>query len=92
MLKRIDIWSAAMKLHHDKHAMSTHRYKIGQRVRLSLGIFHPDKSLLCEVVQLLPFEGTCLQYRVKSSAEAFHRVANEHDLALVDHPPGAKVN
>jgi hypothetical protein len=64
--------------------MSEHRYRVGQRVRLSLGIFHPDKSLACEIVQLLPYEGVCFQYRVKNSDEAFDRVANEHDLIAVE--------
>ena len=64
--------------------MSTHRYKIGQRVSLSLGIFHPSRSLACEIVRLLPFEGVSLQYRVRSSGEVFDRVANEHELTALD--------
>jgi hypothetical protein len=63
--------------------MTKHRFRIGQNVRLSLGIFHPDKYLSCRILQLLPFEGDCFQYRVKSTAEAFDRVANEHDLTAL---------
>jgi hypothetical protein len=64
--------------------MYKHRFQIGQSVRLSLGIFHPDKSIACTIVQLLPFEGECFEYRVKSDEEAFERVAREHDLIAVD--------
>jgi hypothetical protein len=63
--------------------MTKHRFGIGQNVRLSLGIFHPDKYLSCEILQLLPFAGGCFQYRVKSTVEAFDRVANEHDLTAL---------
>jgi hypothetical protein len=47
-----------------------------------MGIFHPDRSLPCTVVKLLPFDGSCFQYRVKNMREAFERVAKEHELTM----------
>jgi hypothetical protein len=64
--------------------MIKHRFHVGQNVRLFLGLFHPDRSLACEIVQLLPFEGDGVKYRVRGRAEAFDRVADEHDLTALD--------
>lgn len=63
--------------------MDKHRFQIGQNVRLSLGTIHQGKSIICKIVQLLPFDGLSFQYRVKGSEESFDRVANEHDLTAV---------
>jgi hypothetical protein len=60
--------------------MDTHRFYVGQNVRLSLGPIHQGNSIACKIAQLLPFDGESFQYRVKNDAESFERMANEHDL------------
>jgi hypothetical protein len=47
---------------------------------MSLGALQRGKSISCEIVKLLPFEGAHFQYRVKSTDEAFERIAAEHEL------------
>jgi hypothetical protein len=66
-----------------RRTASGHRYRVGQNVHLLLGIFHPDKAMVCKIVQLLPSEGNGFTYRVRSNREAFDRVANEHDLSPI---------
>jgi len=61
--------------------MDSHRFRKDQHVRLSLGAMFRGKSISCKVVRLLPFNGVCFQYRVKSADEAFERIANEDELA-----------
>src|SRR5215210_8889386 len=61
----------------------TPRFAVGQRVKLSLGMIHPGKSLICEIVQLLPFDEGSFQYRVKSLEEKHDRRASESDLTLL---------
>ena len=56
------------------------RFHLGQDVRMSLGAMQRGKSISCKVVRLLPFEGARYQYRVKSTDEAFERIAEEHEL------------
>jgi hypothetical protein len=56
------------------------RFRLGQDVRMSLGALQRGKSISCKVVRLLPFEGARYQYRVKSTDEAFERIAEEHEL------------
>jgi hypothetical protein len=64
--------------------MDNHCFQIGQNVRLSLGTIHQGKTITCKIVQLLPFDGLCFQYRVRCSEESFDRVANEHALIAVE--------
>jgi hypothetical protein len=45
-------------------------------------IARPAASGTYEVVRLLPTDGDDCQYRIKSSTEAFERVAKESQLAL----------
>jgi hypothetical protein len=61
----------------------TPRFGIGQCVHLSLGMIHPGKSLICEIVQLLPFEEGSFQYRVRSADEKHDRTASESSLTLI---------
>jgi hypothetical protein len=61
----------------------TPRFVVGQCVKLSLGMIHPGKSLICEIVQLLPFDEGSFQYRVKSMDEKHHRRAGESALTLL---------
>jgi hypothetical protein len=64
----------------DHLPMGRHRFQIGQNVYLSLGAMQRGKSISCKIVKVLPFEGHYYQYRVKSTDEAFERIANEHEL------------
>jgi hypothetical protein len=70
--------------------MTKHRFQVGQSVRLSLGIFHPDKSVACEIVQLLPFEDDGFKYRLRCRDESFDRAANEGDLTATIAPHSGK--
>ncbi len=62
--------------------MARHKYKIGQRVS-----FSPGRTSLAasgrdyKVVRLLPEQNGLNQYRIKSIAETFERMALESELA-----------
>jgi hypothetical protein len=61
--------------------MAQHRFKVGQMVNYHgshLGV--PASSREYKIVRQLPIEAGDLQYRIKSPAEAFERVAKERDL------------
>ena len=59
--------------------MREHRFHIGQTVYFtSRPIGHMASTY--QVVKLLPSEGDDCQYRIKSSTEAFERVAKESQL------------
>ena len=45
-------------------------------------IARPAAGGTYEIIRLLPTEGDDCQYRIKSSTEAFERVARESQLAL----------
>jgi hypothetical protein len=56
---------------------------VGTRVLFTASnIARPAASGAYEVIRLLPTEGDDCQYRIKSSTEAFERVAKESQLAL----------
>jgi hypothetical protein len=60
-----------------------HKYKVGSSVYFTASnVSRPAASGTYEVVRLLPTEGDDCQYRIKSSTEAFERVAKESQLAL----------
>ncbi|HEX4297889.1 MAG TPA: hypothetical protein VHZ56_07685 [Devosia sp.] len=64
-------------------ARPTHRYHVGERLRMSNGgrSFARDEAF-CKVVSLLPYEGHgSLLYRVRSDTEQFERIVIEGDLA-----------
>jgi hypothetical protein len=63
--------------------MSRHKYKVGQAVDFVPGGRWgvPAAAREYKILRLLPFEGGDLQYRIKSSAETFERVAKERELA-----------
>lgn len=63
--------------------MAPYRFSIGQNVRLMQGAIHRGKSIFCEVVQIMPFDGASFQYRVRAPDEQFDRIAKEHELAEV---------
>ena len=60
-----------------------HKYTVGATVYFTASnIARPAASGTYEVIRLLPTEGDDCQYRIKSSNEAFERVAKESQLAL----------
>jgi hypothetical protein len=62
--------------------MAQHKFRVGQLVD-----FAPSRPGVAtsgrqyEIVRLLPADGGELQYRVKSKAEAFERIAKESELS-----------
>jgi len=60
-----------------------HKYNVGATVYFTASnVSRPAASGTYEIVRLLPTEGDDCQYRIKSSTEAFERVAKESQLAL----------
>ena len=59
--------------------MSEHRYCVGQNVRLIVRFPRPAPGSY-EIVKLMPFDGSCFEYRIQSADEQFARVAKEHEL------------
>ena len=58
-----------------------HKYGIGETVYFTASnVSRPAASGTYEVIRLLPTEGDDCQYRIKSSTEAFERVARESQL------------
>jgi hypothetical protein len=58
-----------------------HKYSVGQNVRYTGGQFgRHGASGAFKVVKLLPSDGDEHQYRIKSTGEAFERVARESQL------------
>jgi len=61
--------------------LKIHKYSIGQNVRYTSGPFcRFGASGSFKIVKLLPPEGDEHQYRIKSTGEAFERVAKESQL------------
>ena len=59
-----------------------HKFPIGATVYFTASnVSRPAASGTYEVIRLLPTEGDDCQYRIKSSTEAFERVAKESQLA-----------
>jgi len=60
-----------------------HKFSVGSTVYFTASnVARPAASGTYEVVRLLPTDGDDCQYRIKSSTEAFERVAKESQLAL----------
>ena len=60
-----------------------HKYAVGSTVYFTASnVSRPAAGGTYEVIRLLPTEGDDCQYRIKSSSEAFERVAKESQLAL----------
>lgn len=58
-----------------------HKFEIGQTVYFtSRPIGHMAANSTYRIVKLLPSDGDDYQYRIKSTAETFERVAKEHQL------------
>ena len=61
--------------------VKTHKYRVGETVYYTSPTFgRAAASGSYTVVKLLPSEGDDYQYRIKSSGEAFERVAKESQL------------
>ena len=59
-----------------------HKYIVGETVYFTASnVARPAASGTYEVIRLLPTDGDDCQYRIKSSTEAFERVAKESQLA-----------
>jgi hypothetical protein len=60
-----------------------HKYSVGETVYFTASnVARPAASGTYEVIRLLPTDGDDCQYRIKSSTEAFERVARESQLAV----------
>lgn len=60
-----------------------HKYNVGETVYFTASnVARPAASGTYEVIRLLPTDGDDCQYRIKSSTEAFERVAKESQLAV----------
>jgi hypothetical protein len=60
-----------------------HKYNVGETVYFTASnVARPAASGTYEVIRLLPTDGDDCQYRIKSSTEAFERVAKESQLNI----------
>ncbi|HEY0330831.1 MAG TPA: hypothetical protein VGC77_17240 [Rhodopseudomonas sp.] len=60
-----------------------HKFIVGENVYFTASnVARPAASGIYEVIRLLPTEGDDFQYRIKSSTEAFERVAKESQLEV----------
>jgi hypothetical protein len=60
-----------------------HKYSVGETVYFTASnVARPAATGTYEVIRLLPTDGDDCQYRIKSSTEAFERVAKESQLAI----------
>ena len=62
-------------------ALDIHKFRIGQTVYFTAKpLGHMATNGTYQIMKLLPSDGEEHQYRIKSSAEAFERVAKESQL------------
>jgi len=60
-----------------------HKFGIGERVYFTASnVSRPAAGGVYQVIRLLPTDGDDCQYRIKSSSEAFERVAKESQLQV----------
>ena len=60
-----------------------HKFLVGTEVYFTASnVSRPAATGTYEIIRLLPTEGDDCQYRIKSSTEAFERVAKESQLAV----------
>ena len=60
-----------------------HKYTVGETVYFTASnVARPAATGTYEVIRLLPTDGDDCQYRIKSSTEAFERVAKESQLDI----------
>ncbi len=61
----------------------THRYQLGQHVKLSRGFgYARPAEASFEIVALLPSNGRHFQYRIRLQNESAERIAAENELTL----------
>lgn len=60
--------------------LKSHKYSLGQTVRYTAGPLNRGASGTFKIVRLMPPDGDEHQYRIKSTEEAFERVAKESQL------------
>lgn len=61
-----------------------HKYKLGQSVSLTSGVFgRGSANGIYKVTQLLPPEGDDYQYRIKNADEPHERVVKESQLSRI---------
>ena len=66
--------------------MAAHIFTVGSLVALNADGPMPGKAARYVVEAQMPPLGSSLQYRIKSEAEGFRRVAVEHQLRAFDAP------
>jgi hypothetical protein len=60
-----------------------HKFPLGATVHFTASnVSRPAATGTYEIIRLLPTDGDDCQYRIKSSIEAFERVAKESQLAM----------
>ena len=75
-------WRAAWQFCVMESALK-HKFPVGTTVYFTASnISRPAASGTYEIIRQLPTEGDDCQYRIKSSTEAFERVAKESQLAI----------
>lgn len=64
--------------------MALHLFEIGQLVFYTPDLVRPNASAsgTYTIVGILPDDNTGHQYRIRSEAEGFDRIAKEHELSL----------
>lgn len=66
-----------------KETALTHKFRVGEAVYFTASnVSRPAANGAYEVVRLLPTDGDDCQYRIKSTTEAFERVAKESQLKV----------
>jgi hypothetical protein len=74
-------WTDGLFAYRVKERALTHKYKVGETVYFTASnVSRPAASGTYEVIRLLPTDGDDCQYRIKSTTEAFERVAKESQL------------
>lgn len=81
-------WLGTLASHQNAHIarrrmVLKHKFVVGETVYFTASnVARPAASGTYEVIRLLPTDGDDCQYRIKSSTEAFERVATESQLAV----------
>lgn len=58
-----------------------HKFKVGQTLHFTQrGLASGEGSMICKIMQLLPFEDGEPQYRIKCTSESVERVVKEYAL------------
>jgi hypothetical protein len=60
-----------------------HKFVVGETVYFTASnVARPAAGGMYEIIRLLPTDGADCQYRIKSTSEAFERVAKESQLTV----------